>query len=127
MNIRHVMFFLLGFAPAFAFSQFVQHAHGKEAPKVEKKEDMPCAKNTDIEKIMNDKGYMLLLNMSLKDNTEGVIETMWIGGQNIAITASVKGADSSCLIANMENVIVNPQSIEAIWENYKKQTKQKDI
>ena len=100
-------------------------AHAAEAPK---KEELPCASNKDIEKIMNDKGYSLLLNMTRKeDNKDGIIETMWIGGTNVVITATVPKGDTSCLIANMGNVIVNPNAIEGIWENYKKQTKQKDI
>lgn len=121
MKLRHVGFFLLGFIPAMLFNHY---AHSAEA----KKEEMPCASNKDIEKIMNDKGYALLLNMTRReDNKEGVIETVWIGGQNIAITATLPKADTSCLIANMSNVIVNPNAIEEIWNNYKKQTNQKDI
>lgn len=104
---------------------------GFSIAKEERKEtinEMPCAKNVDIEKIMADKGYAILLNMTRKeDNKEGIIESLWIGGQNVAITATVPNSGSSCLIANMENVIVNPNAIEAIWENYKKQNKQKDI
>jgi hypothetical protein len=93
-----------------------------------KKEELPCADNKDIEKIMNDKGYSLLLNMTRKDdNKEGIIETMWIGGTNIVITATTPKGEASCLIATMGNVIVNPNTVESIWENYKKQTKQKNI
>lgn len=93
-----------------------------------KKDEMPCAKNVDIVKIMEDKGYAILLNMTRKENNkDGIIESVWIGGQNIVITATAPNSDSSCFIANMENVIVNPNAIEAIWENYKKQNKQKDI
>lgn len=121
MKLRHVGFFLLGFIPATLFNYY---AHGAEA----KKEELPCASNKDIEKIMNDKGYALLLNMTRKeDNKDHVIESIWIGGQNIAITGTVPKGETSCLIAQMENVIVNPNAIEEIWENYKKQTKQKDI
>lgn len=98
-----------------------------DTPK-KKEEDIPCAKNTDIEVIMKDKGYTLLLNMTRKeDNKDGIIESLWVGGQSAVITATVPNSDSSCLIANMGNVIVNPNTIEEIWEAYKKQTKQKDI
>jgi hypothetical protein len=121
MKLRHVGFFLLGFIPATLFNYY---AHGAEA----KKEELPCASNKDIEKIMNDKGYALLLNMTRKeDNKDGIIETVWIGGQNIVVTATVPKGETSCLIANMGNVIVNPETVEAIWNNYKKQTNQKDI
>ena len=94
----------------------------------QKKNDLPCAKNTDIEKVMEDKGYSLLLNMTRKeDNKEGIIETVWIGGSDIVITATVPKGETSCLITTMKNVIMNPNTVEMIWENYKKQTKQKDI
>lgn len=97
----------------------------KEAPK---NEEMVCAKNVDIEKIMNEKGYSLLLNMTrTENNKDGIIESLWIGGQSAVITASVAGSDSSCFITNMNNVIINPNAIEGIWEAYKKQNKQKDI
>ncbi len=121
MKLRHVGFFLLGFIPVTLFNYY---AHGAEA----KKEELPCASNKDIEKVMNDKGYTLLLNMTRKeDNKDHVIESIWIGGMNIAITGTVPKGETSCLIAQMENVIVNPNAIEEIWENYKKQTKQRDI
>jgi hypothetical protein len=123
--MRNVIIAVVGFMLGSAFFQYVNHAHSAEAPK---KEELPCASNKDIEKIMNDKGYALLLNMTRKeDNKEGVIETVWIGGENIVVTATVPKGETSCLIANMGNVIVNPNAIEEIWENYKKQTKQKDI
>ena len=93
-----------------------------------KKDELACAKNVDVEKIMEEKGYALLLNMTRTDNNkDGIIESLWINGQSTVITASVAGSDSSCFMANFGNVIVNPNAIEAIWENYKKQNKQKDI
>ena len=121
MKLRQVGFFLLGFIPATLFNYY---AHGAEV----KKEELPCADNKDIEKIMSDKGYSLLLNMTRKEgNKEGVIETVWIGGTNIVVTGTVPKGETSCMIATMGNVIVNPNAIEEIWNNYKKQTKQKDI
>lgn len=97
-------------------------------PKEADKNEMPCAKNVDIEKIMEEKGYSLVLNMTRKqDNKEGIVESLWVGGQDAVITATVPNADSSCMIATMNNVIINPNAIEGIWEAYKKQTKQKDI
>lgn len=93
-----------------------------------KKAELPCANNTEIEKIMEDKGYSLLMNMTRnEDNKEGIIETVWIGGSDIVITATVPKGETSCIITTMKNVIMNPNAVEKIWENYKKQTKQKDI
>jgi hypothetical protein len=115
--MRYIMILLLTF--------FASTANATEAPK---QEELPCADNKDIEKIMADKGYVLLLNMTRKeDNKEGIIESLWVGGAVAVITATTPKGETSCLIANMGNVIVNPNAIEEIWETYKKQTKQKDI
>lgn len=119
--MRNYLMALAAFLVIFTFVNWKANAETK-------KEELPCASNKDIEKIMNDKGYALLLNMTRKeDNKDGIIESVWIGGENIVITATVPKGDTSCLMANMGNVIVNPNAIEEIWENYKKQTKQKDI
>lgn len=97
------------------------------APKKEE-DKLVCAKNNDVEKIMADKGYALLMNMiRTEDNKEGIVESLWIGGTVVIITASIPTTDTSCIIANMQNVIVNPNTVEQIWEAYKKQMKQKDI
>ena len=119
MKLRHVGFFLLGFVPAFAFSQW---AHS-EAPKKED-EKMICVTNEELDKIMVSKNYDILLNMT---NADGVVESIWTGGQTIVITAAVPNEKKSCLLATMTNVTYNPKAIEDIWETYKKQTKQKDI
>lgn len=109
----------------FAFLLLTSSAFAAEA---KKDDDLPCAKNTEVEKVMNDKGYALVLNMHRTEkNPEGVIESLWIGGQNAVITATTPKGEFSCIISQFNNVIVNPQAIEGIWENYKKQTKQKDI
>jgi len=113
---------LVAFFLVFAFVNWKASAEAK------KEEQLPCANNKDIEAVMNEKGYSLLLNMTRKeDNKDGIIETLWVGGRNAVITATTKDGTVSCLMSNMNNVIVNPQAIEEVWETYKKQTKQKDI
>jgi hypothetical protein len=119
MSMRHVMFFLIGFVPAFAFSQW---AHSGEVPKQEEK--MLCVTNEELDKIMVEKGYDILLNMT---NPDGVVESVWTGGQNIVITAAVPNQPKSCLLTTLTKVTFNPKAIEEVWETYKKQTKQKDI
>lgn len=126
MPIRHVIIMLAGFIAGSFFFQYENHAQGKEV--TETKEEMPCAKNADVEKIMEEKGYMVLLNMTRKENNkDGIVESLWVSGTNAVITATVPNADSSCFIVNMENVTMNPNAIEAIWNAYKKQNNQKDI
>ena len=88
------------------------------------KEEMVCTKNEELQKIMHDKGYEILLNMT---NSDGVVQTLWVAGQSALITAAVPKQDNSCLLATMKDVTYAPFTIEGIWENYKKQTKQKDI
>ena len=103
-------------------SQLIIHANAKEA---EKKEDnLVCISNAELDKTMQDKGYTILLNMT---NENKVVETVWVSGQTISITAAVPNEDKSCLLAMMDNVTYNPNAIEGIWEVYKKQSKQKDI
>lgn len=121
MKLRHVGFFLLGFVPAFAFSQWAHQAHGEE---VKQEEKMICVSNEELDKIMVSKNYDIMLNMT---NSDGVVESIWTGGQTIVITAAVPNEKKSCLLATMTNVTYNPKAIEDIWETYKKQTKQKDI
>ena len=89
-----------------------------------KKDDMICLSNKDLDKTMVEKGYDVLLTMK---NEEGVVESIWTGGQSIAITAAVPNQDKSCLLAMMKDVTFNPKAVEEIWETYKKQTSQKDI
>ena len=61
------------------------------------------------------------------ENEDGVVESVWTAGQSVIITAAVPNEKKSCLLAVMKDVTFNPKAIEEVWENYKKQTKQKDI
>ena len=85
---------------------------------------MVCISNAELDKTMVEKGYDVLLTMK---NDDGVVESVWAGGQSIAITAAVPNQDKSCLLTMMKDVTFNPKAVEEIWETYKKQTKQKDI
>ena len=120
MKLRFVWYFLAGFIPATLFNYY---AHGEEAKPVDK-QGMVCISNAELDKIMVEKGYDVLLTMK---NDDGVVESVWTGGQSISITAAVPNQDKSCLLAMLSNVTFNPKAIEEIWETYKKQTKQKDI
>lgn len=106
-------------------SLFLTSAYAKE--RIDNKaseEKLVCVTNAELDKTMKEKGYGVLLSMT---NDNGVVETVWAGGQSIMITASVDKQDTSCLIAAMKDVTYNPNAIEQIYEIYKKQTKQKDI
>ena len=92
---------------------------GKDNP-----EKLVCVTNAELDKTMKDKGYGVLLTMR---NENKIVETVWVTGQSITITAGVPNEDKSCLLAMMDDVTFNPTAIEQIYEIYKKQTKQKDI
>ena len=92
---------------------------GKDNP-----EKLVCVSNPELDKTMKEKGYGVLLTMR---NENKVVETIWVTGQSITITAGVPNEDNSCLLAVMDDVTFNPTVIEQIYEIYKKQTKQKDI
>ena len=98
-------------------------AFAKEAPKKEE-EKLVCVTNAELDKTMKEKGFGVLLTMR---NDNKVVETIWVTGQSITITAGVPNEDKSCLLAMMDDVTFNPTVIEQIYEIYKKQTKQKDI
>jgi len=112
---------LLILTTGFLASNF---ANAKETPKTSPNEQIICLTNTELDKMMVDKGYDILLNMT---NNQGVVESVWTSGQSIIITAAVPKEQKSCLLAVMSDVTFNPKAIEEVWETYKKQTKQKDI
>ena len=118
--MRHVIIAIVGFMLGSAFFQYVNHAHGEEP----KKDTLICVTNEVLDKTMVEKGFDVLLTMK---NEDGVVESVWAGGQSISITAAVPNENKSCLMAIMHDVTFNPKAIEEIWETYKKQTKQKDI
>lgn len=93
----------------------------KEEPKTEEK--LVCEKTDGLTKKMNDNGFYHLLNMT---NDNDVIETIWIAGTAVIITAQT--GDSSCILASMKDVIYNPDTLKGLVNAYEKQTgKQKDI
>jgi hypothetical protein len=118
------MIFLVSFSISFGASQMIAHNAKAEEPKKDEKSDMVCVPNEELDKLMTEKNYDILLNMT---NYDGVVESVWTAGQSIIITAAVPNEKKSCLLAVMNDVTYNPKAIEEVWETYKKQTKQKDI
>ena len=123
--MRHAIIAFVGLFIGISASQLIIHANAKERMDNKAAEEkLVCVSNAELDKTMKEKGYGVLLSMT---NDNGVVETVWAGGQSIMITASVDKQDTSCLIAAMKDVTYNPNAIEQIYEIYKKQTKQKDI
>lgn len=121
---KNFMIFAASFLATFYTSIFLNYAHGKEAPKPAPKTELSCITNAELDKIMTEKNYDILFNMT---NEDGIVESIWYAGQSIIITGAVPGQAKSCLLATMNKVTYNPKAIEDVWETYKKQTKQKDI
>jgi hypothetical protein len=116
-KMKYVMIFVLCFFAGLSFAK--ERMDGNASA-----EKLVCVTNAELDKQMKEKGYGVLLNMT---NDNGVVETVWVSGQSITITAAVEKQDTSCLLAVMKDVTYNPNAIEQIYEIYKKQTKQKDI
>ena len=121
--MRHAIIAFVSLFIGISASQLIIHANAKEAPKKEE-EKLVCVTNAELDKTMKEKGFGVLLTMT---NDNKVVETVWVSGQSITITAGVPDQDNSCLLAVMSDVTFNPTAIEQIFEIYKKQTKQKDI
>jgi hypothetical protein len=116
-EMKYVMILLAGL--------FLTSAYAKERMDNKAAEEkLVCVTNAELDKTMKEKGYGVLLTMR---NDNKIVETIWVTGQSITITAGVPNEDKSCLLAMMDDVTFNPTAIEQIYEIYKKQTKQKDI
>ena len=114
---KYIMGVLIALGASFAIAAEAP----KEAPKKEEKN--VCVKTEDIQKVMNDKGYFTLLNMTNKNK---VIETVWIAGTTVVITA--QDDKDSCVLAMLDDVVYNPDTLQGLLKAYEsQQKKQKDI
>jgi len=98
-------------------------AQAKSQPK---KEELPiCDKKENVVKYMEEAKYFPLLNMT---NKEGVVETIWITGQAIAITTSPPKSEMTCLIAMMHDVLYNSDTVTGLYKVFEAQlNKEKGI
>ena len=123
--MRHFIIMTISFLIGISVFQYLSDATAKERMDNKAAEEkLGCVSNAELDKTMKEKGFGVLLTMT---NDNNVVETVWISGQSITITAAVDKQDISCLLAVMKDVTYNPTVIEQIVEIYKKQTKQKDI
>jgi hypothetical protein len=72
--------------------------------------EIVCSGNVEIEKALNEKGFIHLLDMN---NDSSLTQSLWIGGRIIIATAQ-KGKDESCIVASFSEVTLNPFTFEAI-------------
>ena len=88
-------------------------------------EKLVCDKKENIVKTFEDKKFFSLLSMT---NKEGVVETIWISGATIAITAAVPKEDQVCLLAMMSDVVYNSDTIQGLNKVFEQQlNKEKGI
>ena len=97
------------------------------SPKVPAKQEekLVCDKKENIAKTFEDKKFFSLLNMT---NENKVVETVWISGTTIAITAAVPDNDQVCLLAMMSDVVYNSDTIQGLNKVFEQQlNKEKGI
>lgn len=98
-------------------------AFAKEAPK--KDEQLVCDKKEAVVKTFEEKKFFSLLNMT---NKEKVVETVWVSGTSIAITAASPDGNTLCLLAMMDNVVYNSDTVTGLYKVFEQQlNKEKGI
>lgn len=118
---KNFVIFSVTFLVTFYTSMFLNSVHAKTAPK---KDELPiCDTIENSIKALTGEKYFPLLNMT---NKEGVVETIWITGQAIAITAAPpktqsNAEDTVCLIALMKDVVYNSDTIEGLYKVFEAQ------
>ena len=91
--------------------------------KTTKQEQLVCDKKDNIVKVFEDNKFFPLLNMT---NKEKVVETIWISGAAIAITAA--NGDTVCMLAMMDDVVYNSDTITGLYKVFEAQlNKEKGI
>lgn len=97
-------------------------ATAKETPK-QTEEKLVCDKKESVIKTFEENKFFSLLNMT---NKEKVVETIWVNGTSIAITAA--SGDTVCLLAMMDNVVYNSDTITGLYKVFEQQlNKEKGI
>ena len=81
----------------------------------EPKKEIVCAKPTVTEKVLNEKGYFHLLDVTMENGTKS---QFWTGGKDFIIT--VTKDDALCLATTGTDVVFNPKTLEKILEVWNK-------
>lgn len=121
--LKYISTLITAFFLTYAYFHSVGHAAPKAPSKQEEK--LICDKKEAVIKAFNDSKFFPLLNMT---NKEKVTETIWISGTTIAITASVPKEDTLCLLAMMDEVVYNSDTVEGLYKVFEAQlNKEKGI
>jgi hypothetical protein len=76
---------------------------------------IPCGDAQTMIKVLKDKGYRDILSAKGED---GIPETIWLSDQSMVVTA-LKDEKTVCYLTQMTNAVVNPETIETIYDIYK--------
>lgn len=109
------------FASVMALLMLATPVLAEDAAPVPEKDKFVCGPSDKIEDVLGEKGYRHFLDMTAEN---GVVETLWIAGSQIVVTAQ-KDPKTSCFLTTMKQVTLNPKTIEAIYNVFK--STQKDI
>lgn len=121
--LKYVSLFITAFFLTYAYFHSVGHAAPKAPAKQEEK--LVCDKKETVIKTFGDAKFFPLLNMT---NKEKVVETIWISGTSIALTATVPNEDTICLLAMMTDVVYNSDTVEGLYKVFEAQlNKEKGI
>jgi hypothetical protein len=81
----------------------------------EPKQEVICAKPSVTEKVLNEKGYFHLLDVTMENGTKS---QFWSGGQDLIIT--ITKDDALCLATTGHDVTYNPMTLDKIMEIWNK-------
>ena len=121
--LKYISMLVTAFFLTYAYFNSVGHA-GPKAP-AKQEEKMTCDKKENMLKAFEDNKFFSLLNMT---NNSKVVETIWVSGTSIAITAAVPDSDQVCLLAMMTDVVYNSDTVTGLYKVFEQQlNKEKGI
>ncbi|NDB61052.1 hypothetical protein EB001_21815 [bacterium] len=123
--LKFISILITGFFLCYAYLSHVNKAHAAPKAPAKQEEKLVCDKKETVIKTFADAKFFPLLNMT---NKEKVVETIWISGTSIALTASVPNEDTICLLAMMTDVVYNSDTVEGLYKVFEAQlNKEKGI
>ena len=85
---------------------------------------LACGENEKLEKLLNEKGYVHLLDMTEEMSGKNIVQSLWAGGRDLIVTAQKPDEKNiSCILSTNKNVTYNPNTITSIYEVLQKTQK----
>lgn len=116
-------FIVLGLA--MVLSSTVALATPETDPKADTDgEALMCGPNKTLEEAINKNGLYHLLDMTDVESGKNIVQSLWIGGKNMIITAQVPDKnDTTCIVYRAKDVTFNPHTITDIYQALQKSQK----